>query len=379
MYPTDSLRESRPGGLPLHRLRRVDRHTTQIVGPIERIRAGDTALSRAARGEFGPAIKQAFLNASDEYDLVAPMFATIEHLALFESQSVNPDPAPLPEDHDILSLHMKQVGYFYKADIVGICRLPENAVYSHDAKGNPLTLDYENAIVLVAAKDYNTLYASTGKDWVSKALDFGSYQRLALITQSMAHYIRRLGYRANPQHLFCRPKPDNYQIMLPPLLLAAGIGEAGRAGIVVNPFLGLAYKAAAVLTDMPLMPDKPIDFGLQDFCSQCDICAEMCPSKAIPKGEKILYNGRVSWKLDVDRCAQFFISNPKGTGCNTCVKVCPWTRPATWNHNLVRRLVGCSHLARKLAIKADRMLTGHRREHTDKKWWFDKVSHGWTK
>ena len=87
----------------------------------------------------------------------------------------------------------------------------------------------------------------------------------------------------------------------------------------------------------------------------------------------ILYNGRISWKLDVERCARFFLSNPNGTGCNTCVKVCPWTRPRTWNHNLVRRLVDRSRLARKLAIKADWLLKGHRRGHEDKKWWFDKA------
>jgi epoxyqueuosine reductase QueG len=64
----------------------------------------------------------------------------------------------------------------------------------------------------------------------------------------------------------------DYVVLLPPLLLAAGIGEVSRAGIILNPFLGLAFKAAAVLTDTPILPDKPIDFGLQNFCQHCKIC-----------------------------------------------------------------------------------------------------------
>ncbi len=353
------------------RLKRVNKPTTEISGTISRVRASEAALSKAARGVYGPVIQKAFLDGPHDYALCSSMYATINHLANIEEQPVNPNPPSISEDPELLSLHMKHTGYLYNADIVGICEIPEYAIYSHDVKGNPLELDYKYAIVLVIAKDFETVSASNGRDWISKSIGFDSYQRLALITQAMANYIRRLGFPASAQHLFCRPKPDTYQVLLPPLLLHAGIGEAGRAGIIVNPFLGLGYKAAAVLTNMPLAPDKPIDFGLQDFCRQCGICAEMCPSKAIPAGDKVLYNGRIHWKLEEERCARFFISNPTGNGCNMCVKVCPWTRPTTWNHNLVRWAVKRSSLARKVAITADSLFKGHRRGHPDRQWWFD--------
>jgi len=35
--------------------------------------------------------------------------------------------------------------------------------------------------------------------------------------------------------------------------------------LYLNPFLGTRFKAGAVTTDLPLLPDKPIDFGLQIF------------------------------------------------------------------------------------------------------------------
>ena len=140
-------------------------------------------------------------------------------------------------------------------------------------------------------------------------------------------------------------------------------------GTVLNPFLGLGYKAAAVLTDMPIFPDKPIDFGLQDFCQNCKICAENCPSRAIPTGDKVMYNGFETWKLNVKRCASFNFTNKKGTMCNRCVKSYPWTNPTTWPHNLVRRMVMNSRLAQRIAIRTAYLLNPGK-DRPDQKWWF---------
>ena len=217
-------------------------------------------------------------------------------------------------------------------------------------------------------KQSNAVHASTGVDWMGDPISFQAYQHLGLVAETIANYIRRLGWDAAAQY---GPSFINrYSILLPPLLLAAGIGEVSRAGIILNPFLGLGYKAAAVLTNMPLVADKPIDFGLQSFCQACKICAQNCPSKAISTGDKVMYNGYETWKLDTKRCASFNFTNKKGTMCNRCVKSCPWTNPPTWPHNLVRRLVMHSRLAQPIAIRAAYLLNpGH--DHPQDKWWFD--------
>jgi epoxyqueuosine reductase QueG len=132
----------------------------------------------------------------------------------------------------------------------------------------------------------------------------------------------------------------------------------------------MGFKAAAVLTDMPLKADKPVDFGLQDFCRHCKICAEMCPSQAIPMGDKTMHNGYQTWKIDEQRCASFGIMNKRGTICGRCVRVCPWNRPYTWPHTLVRWGVERSGLARRFAIRADHAL-GRGAVREDEKWWFD--------
>lgn len=186
--------------------------------------------------------------------------------------------------------------------------------------------------------------------------------------ETIANYIRRLDWDASAQY---GPSFVNkYSVLLPPLLLLAGIGEVSRTGIILNPFLGLGYKAAAVLANMPIVLDKPVDFGLQSFCQQCRICAENCPSKAIPIGDKVMYNGYGTWKLDTKRCASFNFTNKNGTMCNRCVKSCPWTRPLTWPNNLVRAVVIRSRLAQRLSIRAAHLL-GTGQDHPEDKWWFD--------
>ncbi len=83
-----------------------------------------------------------------------------------------------------------------------------------------------------------------------------------------------------------------------------------------------------------------------------------------------MYNGYATWKLDVQRCASFNFLNNKGNFCNTCVKVCPWTKPTTWPHNLVRWAVEHSGLAERVAIRADSILRRRKKE-AKGKWWFD--------
>ena len=60
-----------------------------------------------------------------------------------------------------------------------------------------------------------------------------------------------------------------------------------------------------MLTNMPLVPDEPIDFGLQSFCETCRVCARSCPSRAISTSDKVMYNRHETWKLDTQCCATF--------------------------------------------------------------------------
>jgi reductive dehalogenase len=351
------------------RVKQVDRPTTRITEGVQRIDMRDTAYGLAERGVYGPVVQQGVRRSlPGKVPLSAAQKEVIDYLALIQANAVAPRIAPIPQEPELLTRHIKAAGYFLTADTVGTCRVPLSAYYSHDKQDNPIQPEYENAIVLVMRKDWKAMHASTGSDLIGDPISFQAYGRLALAAETMANYVRRLGWPASAQY---GPSFVNrYSVLIPPLLIQAGIGEVSRAGIILSPYLGLGFKAAAVLTNMPLVPDKPIDFGLQRFCQDCRICAENCPSHAISTGDKVLYNGYETWKLDTKRCASFNFTNKKGTMCNRCVKSCPWTLPTTAPHNLVRAMIVRSHLAQQIAIRAARLLRTGEGDPAGK-WWFD--------
>jgi len=353
----------------MNRIRKVDEPTNTITDGVQRIDLREIAYDLARRGDFGPAVQKGVQNnLPAKYPVSAAQKDVLDYLAEMESHPIASELAPISHDPEVLTRHIKAVGYFLKSDIVATCEVPESAYYSYDKEGRPIEPKFKNAIVLVMGKEWNAVHASTGSDWLGDPISFQAYQHLGLIAETMANYISRLGWEASPQY---GPSFVNkYSVLMPPLLLRAGIGEVSRTGIVLNPFLGLGYKAAAILTNMPIVFDKPIEFGVQRFCQDCKICAENCPSHAIPTGDKVMYNGYETWKLDVRRCASFNFTNKKGTMCNRCVKSCPWTHPSTWPHNLVRTMVMHSRLAQQIAIRAAHLLEPGK-GHPDDKWWFD--------
>jgi len=289
-----------------------------------------------------------------------------DHLKALVDGPLAPEKAPLPDDPEKMSVHMKEVAYFLRADLVGICELPPYAVYSHSMEtGEPIELNHKYAIAIVIDQDWKTAEAFNGHDWISNSMSFRAYTASGFIACILADYIRRLGYPARAHHA------RNYQVVVPPILLWAGIGEMCRIGdIVLNPFLGPRFKAAVVTTDLPLAPDKPIDFGLQDFCQKCKKCARECPSGAISFEDKVIYNGYERWPLDVEKCTAMRVGNKRGAGCGTCIKVCPWNKPYTPFHRAVGWLMRHSSKARSLAIWGDDLM-GYGKPHYENKWWFD--------
>jgi reductive dehalogenase len=263
-----------------------------------------------------------------------------------------------------MSRHIKSLGYFLGADVMGVCELPEWALYSHDIEGKPVETDHTHAICVVVDQDYRTMSSSTGYDWIGGSPPQMSYLYSAIIATLIAGYIRKLGYRARVQHA------QNYQVLITPLLLMAGIGEISRPGIVLNPFIGMRFKAAAVTTDLPLEPDKPIDFGLQDFCDKCKKCAVECPSKSISMGDKVHYNGYETWRFNMESCTRMRVGNPNGMGCGHCINVCPWNKPEGWTHDMVRWMVAHTPCTNRFIIKMDDVL-GYGKPNIDDRWQLD--------
>ena len=352
------------GPYPMERLKRVDRPTTKITASVPRCDEREHGFARARRGDYGPAVQREMTRFVPKF----PLGASLARMTALMAQAIDGEvaqvKAPIPEDTKILSRHIKQLGYFLRSDIVGICELPQYAVYSHNIMGQEIKLNHKYAIVVVVDQDYETMLGSTGDDWISGSQSFIGYSSTALISCIMADYIRRLGYPARAHNA------AGYQVLVVPLLLLAGIGEMSRAGIVLNPFLGTRFKAAVVTTDLPLEPDRPVDFGLQEFCEKCLKCAVDCHSKAIPSGGKIMYNGYETWHFDANKCSKYRVINTQGSSCGRCIKVCPWNKPEGWIHDLVRWMVRHKPLMDKFIVKMDDVW-GYGKADRRFKWWFD--------
>jgi ferredoxin len=83
-----------------------------------------------------------------------------------------------------------------------------------------------------------------------------------------------------------------------------------------------------------------------------------------------MFNGYEKWPVDIKRCTGMRVGNQRGSGCGTCIKVCPWNKPYTPFHRTVGWAMRHSALARSLAIWGDDLL-GYGKPDYSKKWWFD--------
>jgi ferredoxin len=363
------LNDAQLGPYPLEKLKRTDRPTTAGPGETKRRSARENPMWRIGQGAFGEKLKQRRARFFDRDPLCSSFSSLQRHIANFPLPAIAEKKAPLPADPRVCARHIKSLGYFLGADMVGICRLPRSAVFSTDYDGSEIDCDYAYAIVLLNVKKTDVIRQSYGREWIDDPCSFQSYQRCACQAQVMTGYLRRLGWRADSSVF------DKYTTLMPQLVIEAGLGEGSRIGIALNPFVGASFKVSAVLTDLPMEVDRPIDFGLQDYCARCGICAEQCPMQALSHGEREVYNGYMKWPVEGFKCAIGVVSNEVGNICQRCTKVCPWNRRdnspadfAEWDGDLAF-----------LHASADRQAEYLRRndyiepEEFSEKWWFPFV------
>ena len=352
---------------PMQTIKRVDRPTTIIHDDeVKRVDERDSGFLKAAVGGLWSGAPKGVQTLCSE----ASPFRCPRSDAAVPARDRGRDgggaQGPLPEDPEALARHIKETAYFLRADAVGICKLPSYAVYTNSfPKGEPVECTHKYAIAILVDQDYRTSHATNGHDWISNAMSFVAYSASGFIACILADYIRRLGYPARAHHA------RNYQVVVPPILLWAGLGEMSRIGdCVLHPFMGPRFKAAVVTTDLPMAIDKPIDFGLQDFCSKCKKCARECPSGALTDGGKEMYNGYERWSTDIRKCTAMRVGNQHGSGCGTCIKVCPWNKPYTPFHRAIGWAMRHSGIARRLAIRGDDLM-GYGKAHPEEQWWYD--------
>ncbi|MBD3349159.1 MAG: 4Fe-4S dicluster domain-containing protein [Candidatus Eisenbacteria bacterium] len=246
------------------------------------------------------------------------------------------------------------------ADLVGAGPLKESWVYSRVGRsfgnapgfepwGKPVDLSrHQHAVTMAFRMDHDlTRAAPEFPTVVATAL---AYAASAWVAVRLASYIRSLGYSARAHHVY------NYRVLVVPVAVDCGLGELSRAGFLLTREFGLGQRLSVVTTELPLAHDEPIDIGVRSFCERCLICAENCPSGAIPLGDRTEHIGVMKWKLDAEKCYRYW--HAVGTDCAICMSTCPWTRPHTWLHRAMSRLAAVSGPHQTLMVWGAKLLYG---------------------
>lgn len=370
-------RQRRPAHLSkfaMETVDRVDRPTTLIIDDeVPRIPKRASFFERPVHGDLGKKTQHERTRFAFKHPLAKAMTDQIGAMVAHQDGPVHESMAAGCADAAENTRALKTLSYFLGAELTGICEIPDYAWYSHDGNGDPVECHHKYAVVMLIDQEYDTMEGASGDDFISGAQSMRAYMRGALIAGMMAEHMRTLGFSSRAQ-----TNADSEVLQLP-LILLAGLGELSRIGeLVLNPFVGPRFKSVVMTTDMPLVPDKPIDFGLQDFCSGCLKCARECPCDAITWGDKVMFNGYEMWKLDAERCTRYRLTNQRGLACGRCMKTCPLNKVVTWDGPIATQVASwlginarwLKPLLIPIAVKLDDVL-GHGIRNPAKKWWLD--------
>lgn len=319
--------------------------TVRVVGQVINVEASQLPHPKNQRGELGKALFNWYRNtvSKDPLSRISSPNKLADKRNFLTSVvnqtskgSVNPRRVPV-RDPAAMARHIKRVARYIGADIVGIAPTHPSMLYAgnryvqdgtaEDAyeQDSPeeLARKFPYIIVATVAWDYNMIQAH--RHHIGDAAYHLSQMRGNMILKSLEGYVRELGYTAirgaaTPQAA----------------ALAAGLGELGRNGLIISEKFGArVHMPDPILTNLPLVPDKPIDIGVDDFCKVCRKCAVTCPTNSISFDDKVVYNGiekhKINW-LTCYRLRPFVVEHWES--CLTCVTVCPYTKPNVWWRSL---------------------------------------------
>lgn len=277
---------------------------------------------------------------------------------LHRTQDVSRGEVSSPQSHqdkEVITQVIHDIAKLYDAVDIGITPLEPYHFYSHKGRraehwGEPVQNTHHFGILIVVAMDVKRMKSAPSLPVTVETSK--QYVEAAKIANIIAQYIRSLGYEATAH------TDGNYEVLCVPLAVDAGLGVLGRLGIFMHPVYGPCVRLSVVTTTLELNPTPAKTYTMEYFCDICKKCADNCPSHSIEKKLEPISRGFAHWGINQETCFSFWKSI--GTDCGFCIRVCPYTKPNTFVHKLVRFYISGNPLNQRIALFMDDLFYGRK-------------------
>jgi epoxyqueuosine reductase len=221
--------------------------------------------------------------------------------------------------HDYVSWHTRPFGQGPRLDILDVDQPSEGDGYR--------VIPKKARWVIVYALRMSDEVMRRAPTKLGNRAQYYMYQLKSLIQGQLQNFLRTLGYMGLGE-----VSSYNALGIAPAFAVMAGMGELSRMGHVLTPEYGLRQRIFKLITDLPLAPGKPIDFGAMRFCHTCKKCADYCPPQAIShdtepswdtKGKPYHSPGVRAWYWPQEKCQAYWRQIEE---CSICYAVCPLSK-----------------------------------------------------
>jgi len=174
---------------------------------------------------------------------------------------------------------------------------------------------YGNAMVFTIEMDKEKIKGAPNMESFKEV--FRTYYQVGLTVNKVADWLRDRGYNAHAG------PAGGGDVNYIPIAIDAGLGVAGKNGLLMTRKNGPRVRLAAVYTDIENLPfsrENPHGW-IKNYCDTCNLCVEKCPVDAIYRETQTHADGGPFY-INHALCADPFSND---NGCTLCIKYCPFS------------------------------------------------------